>query len=214
MNSLFEIGLKHKTDKTSHNYLSFYDELLSPLRLELLRFLEVGVAFGYSLKMWEEYFPNAIIYGADIDDKKEYETKRTKIFVINQEKIEELMTLPNNLDVILDDGGHTMLQQQITLNTLFKHKLKPGGIFILEDLQTSISTQNFFQTPTNNTIKLLNDLKNKKLSEDSNFFITEEDFYELVNQIESLEILHTRNDYNLSQDAFKDSITAIIKRKK
>ncbi len=210
MNSLYEIGLKYGTDKTSHNYLPSYEELLSPFRFESLHFLEIGVAHGHSVKMWEEYFPNAIIYGADIHDKKEYETERIKTFIVNQEKVEELMTLPDNLDFILDDGGHTMLQQQVTLNTLFKHKLKPGGVFILEDLHIAIQPHNFpvqyfSQSPTNNTVKLLNDLKNKKLSDDSDFFITEKDFYELVDEIESLEILYTRGE---------DSVTSIIKKKK
>ena len=41
-------------------------------------------------------------------------------------------------DIIVDDGGHTMLQQQNTLAALWD-RLQPGGLFIVEDLHTSLN---------------------------------------------------------------------------
>ncbi len=206
MNSLYDIGIKFGTDKTAHNYLSEYENVLSNFRFDHIRFLEIGIYEGRSIKMWEEYFPNGIIYGADINEYKNFETDRIKTFLIDQEKEEDLMTLPDSLDFILDDGGHTMPQQQTTLNILFKHKLKKGGIFILEDLHTSIIKEEskWYQTPTNNTLKLLQDLNNKQISKDSNFFITEKDFYELLDCIHSIQILYTNGKYG---------ITSIIRKK-
>lgn len=39
-------------------------------------------------------------------------------------------------DIIVDDGGHTMTQQLTSLEHLWKI-VKPGGIYFIEDLQTS-----------------------------------------------------------------------------
>jgi len=39
-------------------------------------------------------------------------------------------------DVIVDDGGHSMHQQIVSLRTLFRH-VKPGGVYVIEDLLTS-----------------------------------------------------------------------------
>jgi hypothetical protein len=40
-----------------------------------------------------------------------------------------------DFDIIIDDGGHTMKQHQVSLGVLFE-VLKPGGIYIIEDLHT------------------------------------------------------------------------------
>ena len=40
-------------------------------------------------------------------------------------------------DIIIDDGGHTMKQQQTSFGVLFKN-VSSGGLYILEDLHTSI----------------------------------------------------------------------------
>jgi RHS repeat-associated protein len=67
--TLDEIGLKFGTDKSSiyHNYLSFYERFFERYRDEPIKLLEIGVAGGASLAMWNEYFPQALIVGADID---------------------------------------------------------------------------------------------------------------------------------------------------
>ena len=39
-------------------------------------------------------------------------------------------------DIIVDDGGHRMREQRMSLETLFKH-VKPGGVYLCEDLHTS-----------------------------------------------------------------------------
>ena len=135
---LHELGLKYRTDKAhSHNFTNWYDDNLKHLVSEKLNFLEVGIEHGFSLKMWAEYFENATIYGADILDKSFLDDNRIKTFKINQENESELKLLPGNLDIIVEDGGHTMLQQQVTFKVLFDTKLKPGGYWIIEDCHCS-----------------------------------------------------------------------------
>lgn len=44
-----------------------------------------------------------------------------------------------DFDIIVDDGGHTMVQQITSLQHLWK-AVKPGGIYFCEDLATSFNT--------------------------------------------------------------------------
>ncbi len=71
MSGLNDIALKHNTDKSSwgHNYTAVYDPLFTPFRQEPIKFLEIGIQQGYSLRTWRDWFPNAIVYGIDIRQK-------------------------------------------------------------------------------------------------------------------------------------------------
>lgn len=220
--TLHELGIKYSTDKAhTHGFTHLYGEKLSAFKYDNLKILEIGVWMGCSLKMWEEYFVNSQIFGADIfteeERKKEtinynsklqpenhvniiFDENRTKIFVVNQEIEEDLLKLPDDLDIIIDDGGHTMFQQQLTLKVMI-NKLKTNGIYILEDLHTSF-LDSYGANDKNNTIKLLNDIKNKQISPDNQFFINEKDFYDICNVVTSVEIFQMSNG----------SVTSIIKK--
>ena len=50
-----------------HSYTYFYDKLFTPLRNKPILMLEIGVCGGFSLKMWHEYFDQAVIIGLDIN---------------------------------------------------------------------------------------------------------------------------------------------------
>lgn len=202
---LHELGLKYKTDKAHyHNFTNIYDDNLRHLIGKNINFLEIGIEHGFSLKMWQDFFQNANIFGADIFDKSFLDGNKVKTFKINQENESELMLLPDNLDVIVDDGGHTMLQQQITFKILFDKKLKNKGYFILEDLHTS--KENYYKTHgsnnKNNTLKLLYDLKKGEITNDNEYFISPLEFNHLLNMIDMIDIYETGDD----------SITSIIKK--
>jgi len=139
---LDQIGRKHGTDKSSHNhdYLRFYERFLSDRRLEKLKILEIGVFSGASLKVWEEYFTNSDVVGADIMvEKLKYGTERTTIEIIDQSNVDDLVRLAvkhGPFDVIIEDGSHIWGHQILTLQTLFPY-LRRGGIYIVEDLETN-----------------------------------------------------------------------------
>src|SRR6266436_5520710 len=79
--TLDELGHKHGTDKSSggHAYLDWYETFFQPIRYKSFTFVEIGVGSGASIRMWRDYFPNALIVGMDIDDKTEFVEERIRI---------------------------------------------------------------------------------------------------------------------------------------
>ncbi|HUU87504.1 MAG TPA: class I SAM-dependent methyltransferase, partial [Candidatus Glassbacteria bacterium] len=99
----------------------------------------IGVFNGASMKIWRDYFVNSQIFGIDYVDKSEYDAERIKTIIADQANREQLTKVFQDLpemDIIIDDGGHTMEQQQVSLGILFPY-LKDGGIYVIEDLGTS-----------------------------------------------------------------------------
>lgn len=134
----------YKTDKGSsgHLYTEVYEFYFHPIKNRVLKVLEIGIAKGGSLKMWRDYFPKATIYGIDIKDKSKLNSKTIKTFIADQadrKKLQDFLDASgSDFDIILDDGGHSMEQQQISMGYLFRH-LKRGGYYIIEDVHTSLS---------------------------------------------------------------------------
>ena len=131
-----KLGIQCKTDKADAGYLDVYEKYFDILKDSEISILEIGIQNGYSLELWNKYFSKAKIYGVDIDDKSQFQNNRTKTLKGDQADKSFLSTLPDNIDIIIDDGGHTMMQQMTTFGYLFK-KLAVGGVYIIEDLGTS-----------------------------------------------------------------------------
>jgi len=137
MNSdFYNIGLKVGTDKIYHHgYHRFYSQYI---KRNISKILEIGVEGGHSINLWLEYCPNAFVYGMDI--KTEYNNGRINVIKGDQSKTDDLQKVlektGGNLDVILDDGSHIPEHQILTFNTLFP-SVVPGGIYIIEDIETS-----------------------------------------------------------------------------
>jgi predicted O-methyltransferase YrrM len=103
--------------------------------------LEIGVSQGGSLDMWRMYFgPAALIVGVDVDDRcKGYEGGKTFVRIGSQDDrifLGKLAAEFDTFDLIIDDGGHTMIQQITTFEELYP-VLRHGGVFITEDVHTS-----------------------------------------------------------------------------
>ena len=123
------------------HYFKVYDRFFAPFRNKEIKFLEIGVFGGGSLAMWKNYFgAKAKICGIDINPEcKQYESEGISIYIGDQadrDFLENVAENEVNFDLILDDGGHTMNQQIVSLETLFKY-LKKGGIYMVEDCHTS-----------------------------------------------------------------------------
>lgn len=140
--TLDELGLKFATDKAStyHNFLRFYDRVLTPFRSRSFVMFEIGVYKGSSVATWTEYFPNAKIVGLDIDPAtRQYEAGHIHIRVGDATNPLFLSSVVEEFGqpfLVLDDGSHLWQHQIETFRYLFP-ALLPGGIFIIEDLHTS-----------------------------------------------------------------------------
>jgi hypothetical protein len=127
-------------DKWNH-YFPIYDRHFSRFRGQAVNIVEFGVSQGGSLQMWRDYFgPQATIWGVDINPNcKRFEESNTKVIIGDQEDRSFLRefakTLPP-IDILIDDGGHTMRQQINTFEELFG-KVQSNGVYLIEDLHTS-----------------------------------------------------------------------------
>ena len=143
-NILDNIGKNHATDKCSvlHNYLDKYDFILNKFTNSSFNLLELGVFFGSSLKMWKEYFPHAKIFGIDINPKcMEYSDDRIEVLIGDLSNVQNLIELKKlNPTIIIDDASHLWSHQAKAILTLFSC-LPSGGVYIMEDLGTSLNTE-------------------------------------------------------------------------
>ncbi len=131
------------TDKGTrgHHYTEVYDRFFFPIRQEARKVLEIGVLKGASLRMWRDYFPHASVYGIDIVDTSSVNSDRIRTFIADQANRTQLQRFldaaGSDFDLIIDDGGHSMEQQQVSFGYLFRH-VKPGGYYVIEDVHTSL----------------------------------------------------------------------------
>ena len=104
------------------NYFEIYESYFHPFREKNVRLLEIGVQYGGSLKMWMEYFLKPKIFGIDINPEcKQLEEENIDIQIGSQndkEFLKKYADYVGNLDIIIDDGGHTMDQQLNTFKTV------------------------------------------------------------------------------------------------
>ncbi|MFN4762861.1 class I SAM-dependent methyltransferase [Gillisia sp. Q332] len=144
LNKLAEIYSCDKWGK--HFYTPHYTTHFKRFQKKNINLLEIGIGGyddpnigGASLRMWKKYFRKGNIYGIDIHDKSLLEEKRIKTFQGSQTDSTFLYKIAEHIgkiDVIIDDGSHINDDIIKTFNHLFPF-LNKGGIYVVEDLQTS-----------------------------------------------------------------------------
>lgn len=137
-------GLNNLADKWEP-YLDIYDTWFSRFREKEPAILEIGVYKGGSAELWSKYFgEGTYITGIDINPScKEYQNSNFGV-LIGDTGSNDFWKYFNTLidedeqqfDIIIDDGGHHMHQQIMTLKNSYKY-LKDGGIYLCEDTHTS-----------------------------------------------------------------------------
>ena len=146
----------------THTFQFAYEKYLRPRRCQQLRLLEIGLGCGFSpwkmgssVLLWLHFLPNALV--SSFEFNKECATafrtnfpfpldaqKRSRfqeMFIGDQSNPADFEQLDRfaPYDVIIDDGGHSMRMQITSLEELMP-RVAPGGIYILEDLETSFSS--------------------------------------------------------------------------
>lgn len=153
MTDLCALATKYGTDKwNAHHYTPHYHRLFKDRRNEVKKVLEIGIGDltmvnptgapyvpGASLRMWEEYFPNAEIYALDINPKLLINRGRIHSTFCDQSNIEYLSAvipwLGKDFDLIVDDGSHWPEHQALTALT-FLPLLAQNGFYVIEDVNT------------------------------------------------------------------------------
>jgi len=158
-NSFKQIAARLHDDKAwRHHYDIGYSNYLQNMRYQPLRVLEIGLGcdqpqIGLSVLLWEEYLPNARLTMIEYDAKcthkwaAEHRGRGPKggvqFFTGDQSDRAFLQRViredGGNYDIIIDDGGHFMHHQIVSFEELWRH-VKKGGIYIVEDLNTSYKT--------------------------------------------------------------------------
>lgn len=140
--SLLSLIDNSRTDKnTAHTYIDLYETLLGSRKQTAKAVLEVGIYRGGSIKLWNDYFPNATIYAVDIMPRKdvwsELNKPRIQLYcetdAYSQDFINKLGEV--RFDMVLDDGPHS-LASQVAFIKLYLPLLAENGILIIEDVQS------------------------------------------------------------------------------
>jgi hypothetical protein len=123
-------------------YFDAYEAMFSPYRGKDITFVEVGVLGGGSLEAWKSYFgKGSRIIGIDLNPELSdfFKTKGYDLYVGDQADPKfwaNFFKKVGKIDVLLDDGGHTNVQQWTT----FKETLpfvNDGGVIAIEDVHTA-----------------------------------------------------------------------------
>jgi hypothetical protein len=206
MNKLTQLGFKFKTDKaTYHNFTDFYEDFFKIYSSP--RILEIGVFNFSSISMYLEYYDNPYIIGMDIEDKSHYVNDKWKFVNGDQTNINDLKKCVDGekpFDIIIDDGGHSMKQQQVSFGFLIDY-IKPGGIYILEDLHTSFRPE-YIEHDCEYISYTMLELIKQKQTPFSNYIDLDQQ-KNIIDKIDNIQIW-CKDSNNLT-----DSVTSIIKLK-
>jgi hypothetical protein len=129
------------TDKIRyHGYQRFYPQFLVPLRrLRRLGIVEIGFGEGQSISLWQTLFPQAHVYCLDRDVSQS--GQGFDVLQVDQSDpaavADVVQRIAHPVHLIVDDGSHYPPHQLSSFSLLFETLLQEGGIYILEDIETS-----------------------------------------------------------------------------
>lgn len=133
MSYLGELAAKHGTDKLWHGYTTYYEQHFGVLQKFPVRLLEIGVASGASMRMWNEWFTNknSGFLGIDIEPTTPTNFDNRTVTIIADGTTYEWDG--PKFDIIIDDGSHTSEDIIAAMNNWWNH-LNDGGWYVIEDL--------------------------------------------------------------------------------
>jgi hypothetical protein len=125
---------------TDHDYINlYYNDEFNSKKNEQLNILEIGIWYGASIKLWNDFFPNSKIIGLDIQDNTNntFTNNPQVTFIQTDAYLDSTISSfeDNYFDYIIEDGPHT-LESQILCIQKYLPKVKSGGKVIIEDVQS------------------------------------------------------------------------------
>lgn len=146
--NLDDLAIKYDTDKSSkcHWYTRQYEQFFESKRFDIESVLELGVSSGASIRMWLDYFPNALVYGLDSNDVIGDYGPRAAFFRFDQANEEHLISSFRDarLELIIDDASHDQEKTLLSLKYLFP-LLQPKGWYVIEDMDCNSFLGKFCQ---------------------------------------------------------------------
>lgn len=214
MNRIHQIFKESKYSTIKYkNYFSIYSKLFEKYVNKKITFVEIGILNGGSLFVWKKYFgKNAKIIGIDLNpNAKKFEKYGFKIFIGDQADPKfwkKFFKKENNIDIILDDGGHTNKQQIITTNSCIPN-INNGGMLVIEDTHTS------YQKEFNNPSEYSFINYSKKIIDDINYRFPKLGSFKnsLNNKIYSVEFFESIVCFHVNKNLCKTNILADNKKK-
>ena len=135
-----------------NNYFEIYEKLLKRFKNKKITLVEVVIGNGGSLFMWRNYFgKKAKIIGVELNPKaKKLEQNGFDIFIGDQSTPifwKNFYKKVGKIDILIDDGGHTNLQQITTLMESLKN-INNDGMIVVEDTHASFMKNKGFKNPS------------------------------------------------------------------
>jgi trans-aconitate methyltransferase len=176
------INTSYGTDKnTSHSYGPVYEKIFSPIKESTKSILEIGFDSGTSLKVYSEYFQNAVIYGIDICDNCMAEIKKDPRInmVFGDAKASNIINYYNkSYDIIVEDASH-LLDDQVCHFKDYSDFVNPGGYYIIEDVHE-------------NSVNMLVDIL-EPIGKYKGFALTVEDLRKNKNRFDDILLVFKKN---------------------
>ncbi len=131
-------------------YPDIYDKYLAIFVGKPVTLIEFGVLRGGSLQIWRKFLGNtARIIGVDSNPQCRAFSDDADIVIGNQQDESLLANLPDP-DIVIDDCGHSPLDQMATFRHMWP-RLKNNGVYAVEDLDNHAHfVQNAFMILRNN----------------------------------------------------------------
>ena len=140
----YNIWKKFEGGHKKYSYFELYDRLFSEFAGQQPKVLEIGVYKGASIRAWREFFGfGSTIVGIDINPEcAQFDGADEGVHVrIGDQSdpnfLKKLHDEFGTFDIIMDDGSHLTHHVIATFNYAFLHCLAEGGIYFIEDLNTS-----------------------------------------------------------------------------
>jgi hypothetical protein len=158
----------------------FYEKEFGTRQMETNRLLEIGVRSGASIALWANFFEDAELIGADVEQigtpvgpLKEYlDYPSVKFFCVDAYSTEFADSLNGKFSIMIDDGPHSLSSQRRFIE-LYLSKLDDDGVLIIEDVQREYrdSFQLMMMLPGNKYLFEIYDFRSQSKTGDDFLFV-------------------------------------------